>query len=295
MSRAAAVNPGIVDAHVHLWDPARFTYGWLEGSELQRRHDAIDLDATTSSIDQFVVVQADCVASQARAEVAWFDQQADVLPAVCGIVAFAPLEQGAGVATWLRDLQTCTRVVGVRRLLQDEPADFMLTDTFAAGLDALGDAGLPFDVCVRAEQLAAVSKMVTRRPDVQFVLDHLGKPRIGAGDTADEAWRSDLARLARQPNIVCKLSGLSTEIVDGPFSVHRVIGYLRHALDVFGPQRCLFASDWPVLTQRTSHRRWFDTVITALDGYGSDARELVLGGTARRIYRLADLHVPAKE
>ena len=112
------------------------------------------------------------------------------------------------------------------------------------------------------------------------MLDHLGKPRVGG---ADDGWRDHLRTLSRFPNVVCKLSGLSTEAVDAAWS--SVVGpYLAHALDVFGPARCMFGSDWPVLTTAGTYHHWVDAILDSLRGFAGSEVEQVMSGNVRMVY-----------
>jgi L-fuconolactonase len=272
----------VVDAHVHLWDPGRLRYTWLDGTELDRLIDASTLRAASGTVTDFVVVQADCADTQGLAEVGWLVEQSGQLPGLRGIVAFAPLERGAGVRDYLGTLRAIPSVVGVRRLIQDERPGFAVADRFLDGVAALADFELTFDVCVRSSQLDEVIELVRRTPDVQFVLDHVGKPRIGADPSR---WRLQIAELAARRNIVCKLSGLMTEIVSGPTGAEAVEPYLAHALAEFGPARCLFGSDWPVMTLAASYSDWLDLVVSLVPG--EDDRRAVLAGTAEQVYALS--------
>jgi predicted TIM-barrel fold metal-dependent hydrolase len=272
----------VVDAHVHLWDPRRLRYTWLDGTELDRLIDASTLRAASGTVSDFVVVQADCADTQGLAEVEWLVEQSGQLPGLRGIVAFAPLEQGAEVRDYLDALRAVPSVVGVRRLIQDKRPGFAVTDHFLDGVAALADFELPFDVSVRSGQLGEVIELVSRTPDVQFVLDHVGKPRIGADPSR---WRLQIAELAAQPNIVCKLSGLMTEIVSEPMGVDAVEPFLAYALAEFGPDRCLFGSDWPVMTTAGTYLEWLDVVIRLVPG--EDERRAVMAETAERVYELS--------
>jgi L-fuconolactonase len=273
----------VVDAHVHLWDPGRLRYSWLDGTELDRLIDASTLHAASGRVTDFVVVQADCADTQGLDEVGWLLEQSGQLPGLRGIVAFAPLERGADVRDYLDALRAIPAVVGVRRLIQDEKPGFAVADRFLEGVAALADFELTFDVCVRSSQLDEVIELVRRTPDVQFVLDHVGKPQIGADPSR---WRLQIAKLAAQRNIVCKLSGLMTEIVSGPTGVEAVEPFLAHALAEFGPDRCLFGSDWPVMTTAATYSEWLDLVIGLVPG--EDERRAVMAGTAERVYELSD-------
>ena len=272
----------VIDAHVHLWDPGRLRYSWLDGTELDRLIDASTLRAASGTVTDFVVVQADCADTQGLAEVEWLVEQSGELPGLRGIVAFAPLERGAEVRDYLDALRAIPSVVGVRRLIQDERPGFAVADRFLDGVAALADFELTFDVCVRSGQLGEVIELVSRTPDVQFVLDHVGKPRIGADPSR---WRLQIAELAARRNIVCKLSGLMTEIVSGPTGVEAVEPFLSYALAEFGPDRCLFGSDWPVMTAAATYSEWLDVVIRLVPG--EDERRAVMAGTAERVYELS--------
>ncbi|MET0916571.1 MAG: amidohydrolase family protein [Jiangellaceae bacterium] len=272
----------VVDAHVHLWDPRRLRYTWLDGTELDRLIDASTLRAASGTVTDFVVVQADCADTQGLAEVGWLVEQSAQLPGLRGIVAFAPLERGAGVRDHLGALRAIPTVVGVRRLIQDERPGFAVADRFLEGVAELADFELTFDVGVRSPQLDEVIELVRRTPDVQFVLDHVGKPQIGADPSR---WRLQIAELAARRNIVCKLSGLMTEIVSGPTGVEAAEPYLAHALAEFGPDRCLFGSDWPVMTLAATYSDWLDLVLSLVPG--EHDRRAVLAGTAERVYELS--------
>jgi L-fuconolactonase len=280
-------GPHLIDSHVHLWDPTQLAYRWLASTELDRRFGVDDLlTATMGDVSSLVVVQGDCLPEQGLAEVEWITGQLRAHGAVGGIVAFAPVELGRDVRPIYQQLRTMPHVVGVRRLLQDERPGFALEPQFLTGLELLGEIALPFDICVRASQLSEVVDMVRRLPAVDFVLDHLGKPRVGA---ADDRWRDDLSALAQQLNVVCKLSGLSTETDGRPWTAELVRPYLIHAIDVFGPSRCLFGSDWPVLTTAASYQQWSAAVFDALLGRTDVEVAQVMSGNARSVYRLSDL------
>ena len=272
----------VVDAHVHLWDPSRLRYTWLDGTELDRLIDASTLLAASGPVTDFVVVQGDCADTQGLAEVEWLLEQSAQLPGLRGIVAFAPLERGAEARDHLDALRGIPSVVGVRRLIQDERPGFAVSDRFLQGVAELADLELTFDLGVRSSQLDEAIELVRRTPEVQFVLDHVGKPRIGEDPSR---WRQQIAQLAARPNVVCKLSGLMTEIVSGPTGVEAVQPFLAHALAEFGADRCMFGTDWPVMTMGSAtYSEWLDLVTCVVPG--EDERRAVLAGTAERIYQL---------
>ena len=169
-------------------------------------------------------------------------------------------------------------LVGVRHQVQDEPdAHWLLRADVQRGIAAVGEAGLAYDLLVRAAELAAAVETARRHPQVRFVLDHVAKPPLRSGDLGP--WADGVAALAELPNVTCKLSGLFTEAEPGAALAPTV----ARALQWFGPERCMFGSDWPVCLLGADYG-------AALELVGSSGpepfRAAVLVGTAIRTYRL---------
>ncbi len=164
---------------------------------------------------------------------------------------------GAPSPTLLEQVAAYPLTVGIRRLIQDEPVGFARQPSFIDGVRAVGEVGLPFDICVRAAERGDVAPLVDACPDVSFVLDHLGKPDIAGGEW--EPWRDQLVELARRPNVVCKLSGSTSEAGPG---WQRGCGpaVSRACAGIVRANRCMFGSDWPVATLTTAYPRWLDLV-----------------------------------
>lgn len=277
--------PQWIDTHLHVWQPDRLAYPWLAAEPLlNRTYLPADLDSTGHHVAAAVMVEAGRRSEQALDEVRFVEELAALGPPIVAMVAHAALERGADAGDELAALAGHPLVTGVRRNLQDEAPGFPVGDTFVAGVRLLADYGYPFDVCVRHHQLPEVVELASRVPDVTFVLDHLGKPAVA--DRLLDPWREDIRRLAGLPNVVCKLSGLTTEAGRAGWTVADVLPYLRHVLAEFGAERCMFGSDWPVATLATSYGRWVEVVEQALHGLPTADRESVAAGTARRVYRL---------
>ncbi|HTJ72533.1 MAG TPA: amidohydrolase family protein [Actinospica sp.] len=272
----------ILDCHVHLWDPNRLTYAWLdEAPPLNRAFTADVFTAVRPASVEAIFMEAGRDERQAVDEIAWVKEQAERHPWIRGAVAHVPLERPAEAVELIARHAADPFIAGVRRNVQDEAAGFTEDAGFRDGVRLLGDAGLPFDACVRRHQIPEITRLAAACPHTTIVLDHLGKPR---GDSRD-AWSRDLRELAKHENVVCKLSGLATELGAGtPDSF--TLELLREALDVFGPDRCLYASDWPVMTLATRYGGWLDLVREALRGLPWSADVAVLRDNARRVYRL---------
>ena len=275
----------LLDAHLHFWDPIARHHDWLAAHPpLQRRFGPADLDAGAHELTGVVFVQADCRDAEALDEVHWVADLARDQPLIRGIVAYAPVHRGPAAEPDLAAVAADPLVVGVRWLLQGRPAEQITGRALIAGLRLLAEYGLTFDLCATHDQLTAVASLVEACPQTSFVLDHLGKPPVASGQL--DPWRNDVARIASFPNVACKLSGLATEAAPGRATAD-ARPYLEHALGVFGPHRCMIASDWPVATLATTVEQWFDVVLDVIVQLPADQRAAVLSGTATATYGLA--------
>jgi L-fuconolactonase len=224
--------PTIVDAHVHLWNPERLHYAWLDGlPELNRPMLPADLQAASASagVGKFIFVESGCDPAQSLAEADWIAGLAEAEPRLKGIIAHAPVERGEAVRADLELLGVRPLVKGVRRNLQAETDDFFKRPQFFEGLKLLPEFGFTFDLCIRAGQLPAACELARRAPQVSFVLDHFGKPAVREKDHAP--WARHLRTLAGLPNVVCKISGLTTEANWSDWRAADLEPYFDHASD----------------------------------------------------------------
>lgn len=277
----------IVDAHLHLWDPALLEYDWLKGPLARAFGEAELAGERVEDADEelSVFVQAGTVARHELDEVRWVESVADAA-GIVGIVAGARLHAGAATAEHLGALAGCGRVVGVRHLLQDEPDGLAETAAFVDGARLVAERGWTFDACVRARQIPDVTALADAVPELRVVLDHLGKPAVGAAAAPlapGERWLTDLRALAEHPQVRCKLSGLPAES-GGTWTDAQVAPFLDAAAEAFGPDRLMWGSDWPVSSIDLSRggagwlagarRSWFRTVAGWADVRGLDADAL---------------------
>ncbi len=280
--------PAIIDSHVHLWNPAQLRHPWLDGlPALNRSFDAADFMAATASenVRKFIVVEAGCEPGQSLKEVEWISDIANVEPRLRGIVAHAAVEEGQGVRGKLENLAHRPLVKGVRRNLQGElDRDYCLRREFIAGVRLLAQFKFTFDLCIRHDQLAAASELIRCVPEVVFVLDHLGKPNVRGHGFGP--WANELKRLAESPNVVVKVSGLTTEADRHNWQSADLAPYLRHAFDCFGPDRLMFGSDWPVMTLATDYQRWIRLVLGLIPFRNEQEKIQIFQTNAKRIYRV---------
>ncbi|MDQ4215746.1 amidohydrolase family protein [Microbacterium sp. ASV81] len=286
----------VLDSHLHLWDPSRLDYPWLEGP-LAARFAGAEL-AETDTAGAAVFVQAECLEAQFLDEVRWVAESAPAT-GVVGIVAGARLDRGAETEAHLvalaeLALASGARIVGVRHLLQGEPDGTATSEAFLAGAASVAARGWAFDACVRPPQLPDVTALAAALPELRIVLDHLGKPAVGTAPVPlvpDAAWIRDIGDLAVHGNVAVKLSGLPAE-AGGSWDATQVAPFLDVVADAFGPDRLLWGSDWPVSAvgpegYRAGDRTaWLDAVAGWAEDRGLDV-DAVLWRNAARVYGLA--------
>ncbi len=279
----------IIDSHIHLLDQQRFGYSWAAGApKLNRDWTADDLAAYAKPyrIEGFVFVEVDVDMPQYLDEAAWVESLAANDKRVKGCVACLPLEKGKAVEPDMAKLAELSIVRGVRRLIQNQPdPDFVLKPDFLEALKLLPKYNLLFDICIFHHQLANTLEMVRRCPEVSFVLDHIAKPGIKAG--LIEPWRGHIKALAALPNVVCKLSGVTTEADHAAWTRDQLRPYIDHVIESFGPDRIMFGGDWPVSELAGTYRQWVEIVDWATSGMSAAEKRKLFRDNAIRIYRLS--------
>ncbi|MFC9842261.1 amidohydrolase family protein [Streptomyces sp. NPDC060223] len=277
-----------VDAHHHVWDLSVRDQDWITGPELQplRRNFTIaDLEpeARAAGVDRTVLVQTITVA----AETPEFLALAAKSELIGGVVGWTDLT-APGVAdelARLRELPGGRYLKGIRHQVQGEPdPEWLLRPDVRRGLAAVAEAGLVYDLIVQPHQLPSCAEVAALLPELTFVLDHVGKPPIAAGEL--EPWASDVRALAARPNTVCKLSGMVTEADPAKWTADDLRPYADTVLDTFGPHRLMFGSDWPVCILAATYSQVADTAQELTAGLSADEREQLFTDTATRVYRL---------
>ena len=277
----------IVDAHHHFWDPATADYPWLTDdlAPIRRAFGPADLEPEllAAGVDATVLVQT----RSSLEETVDFLAVAGETPFVRGVVGWVDLAQPDvdDAIAELRGGPGGDRLVGIRHQAHDEPdAGWLTRDVVVRGVEAVGRAGLVYDLLVRSRELPAALGLAQRLPDVRFVIDHVAKPPIAAG--ALEPWASLIVPFRDLDHVACKISGMVTEADWSSWTPADLRPYVDRVVDVFGPDRLMFGSDWPVCLLAASYGRVLDATRQTLDELGANDLAKVFGGTAERVYRL---------
>ena len=270
-----------IDSHQHFWKFSPQAFPWIGESRAVMQRDFLPPDLQPlledNEFDGTVAVQA----LQTLEETQWLLDLSDPYPFIKAVVGWVDLRSDR-VGEQLDRFTRHPKFRGVRHIVQDEADDFMGGAAFRRGIQAVGDRGLTYDLLVFPRQLQAAINLVSRFPKQKFVLDHLAKPEIEAGNL--EPWLGRIRELAQHPNVACKLSGLVTEADWGNWSRDQFTPFLTGAWEAFGPGRLLVGSDWPVCLPAASYDEVIDVVWHFLQQYRTADREAVLGGNAVSFY-----------
>lgn len=276
----------MIDSHLHFWNPERLTYDWLQYVPAISGYMGPEQFAGAGvKLEGAIFVQADC--EEALAEVDWINRLD--FP-ILGIVAYAPLELGD--TPHIAALKAKPKVVGIRRNAQNESDGFIISQGYLAGMIAATKAGFSLDMCIRARQLPelrqALMHLFKAVPEARIILDHLGKPdiKVHGADISGDDWAKEIKALSELPNVFCKLSGLPTEADWERWTPEQLRPWLDHALCAFGPSRCLFGGDWPVVDLAGGYSRWQAVVASAISHLPTYEQTEVWSGTARTVYQL---------
>jgi predicted TIM-barrel fold metal-dependent hydrolase len=272
----------ILDTHLHLVYPDRFSYPWLAGAPAINKPwpaESYFAEAVPLGIEGALHMEVDVADPDIIGETTFVT----TLPRIAGAIA-ACRPESPDFAAQLDQLTAIPGVQGLRRILHTSPNELSQSDLFVDNLRRLPAKRLGFDLCVRADQLAPVAIPLARRAeDVTFILNHCGVPDVtGAGL---DPWRADIRALSQLPNVNAKISGIVA--YSGPdWTVDTIRPYVEHVIECFGWDRVVWGSDHPVVTLTGSLTRWVEATRDIIAGASDTERAKLLHQNAERIYRV---------
>jgi len=275
----------MIDAHHHLWKYSAAEYGWITPQMPSIRRDFLppQLEELMHhfGIEGTVAVQA----RQTLEETSWLLSLSEKHPLIRGVVGWVPLTDGASLRSHLERFAANRSLRGVRHVIHDEPdARYILRNDFNAGIAALHEFGLRYDILIFERHLPAAIEFVDRHPNQIFIVDHMAKPRIK--ERIISPWDRNMREMAKRQNVYCKLSGMVTEADLAGWTPQDLQPYIDVVLAAFGPRRILYGSDWPVLLRACDYARWFGTVNNAIAKLSRTEQDRIMGGTAIEAYAL---------
>ncbi|MFY0595654.1 MAG: amidohydrolase family protein [Cognatishimia sp.] len=275
----------IVDAHQHFWTLARGDYPWPNETVAPIFRDFGPEDLAPllvqSDVDRTVLVQA----TDTIEETEFLLQIAAKTDWVAGVVGWVDLSADDAISI-IDTLLKNRDLKGLRPMLQNiENTDWILDDRVAPALTHMARVGLCFDALVQPRHLLVLTELAKRHPSLKIVIDHAAKPQMGAGKIPSKDWSNGMRQLSRCSNVLCKLSGMVTEI--GPdWRLSDIEPFAKQILENFGAARTMFGSDWPVVNLASDYAQWRGAVDQLLKGLTDADRSRVLGLNAMEFYKL---------
>lgn len=274
----------VVDAHQHFWkfDPIRDE--WMEPGKMEviRRDflpenlkpilDQYDVDAT-------VAVQAD----QSLAETDFLLELASSHDFVLGVVGWIDLKSST-LPTLLEHYTDVPHLVGFRHITQSEPKGFMTDPIFIEGVKTILENNFRYDVLIYWHQMEEAIEMIRALPDEPMVLDHIAKPNIQDGRILK--WKNSMKELAAFEHLHCKISGMITEAHWQYWTENDLRPYIDVAMEAFGPDRCMFGSDWPVCTLAGSYGQVISSLRSYLSTFSKSEQSKIMGQNCLDFYGL---------
>ena len=276
----------MLDTHHHLWSYNADDYPWIPANTpLAQNHLLVELEEATSlaGVTGTIAVQA----RQTNEESASLLKIADQSDLIRGVVGWIPLVS-ENVDEDLELFSDNPKFVGIRHVLQDEPDAYFLRDDFHRGLSKLPAHDLRYDILLYQHQIPVATKLVDRQPELGMIIDHIAKPKAQKGRVEHE-WRSGMKELAKRENILgVKFSGLATEFPkEDEIDPDTIRAYFEETLEIFGVERVMFGTDWPVcLLRLDSYKQWADTVIILTSFLSGNEKDLILEKNGETAYQL---------
>jgi len=274
----------VIDAHQHFWQLAQpFNYDWLRQPALAPIcRDFLPEDLAphlaATGVQKSIFVQT----QHNLAENRWVLGMAEQHDFIAGVVGWIDLTS-EHCEEQLLEFKSHPKFVGVRHITHDEPDDnFIVRPDVLRGLAVLEKHRVPFDLLFYVKHLPHAATLARQFPNLPLVIDHLAKPRIKDRSMAD--WLPAFQAAAELPNVYCKLSGMITEADWKSWQPDDLRPYVQTALELFGPERCMFGTDWPVCELAGTYEQVYDALVTALGPLSASERTAIFGGTAARFY-----------
>ena len=274
-----------IDTHMHFWTLAmeRSYALWMSPEQAVLYRDYAPADAkplmTEHGVEGCVLVAAGSTVE----ELGYLLGLSDGHEFIRGVVGWVDM-LGPDIDSELEQWSRSSRLKGIRPYLQDlADDDWILRPELDPTIRKMLDLGLRFDALIKPRHILNAVRFVERYPNLPVIVDHMAKPEINRGD--HDSWARDMEQFRQLSHVHCKLSGIVTE--DGSdWTYERVKPYLETVIDIFGPDRLVFGSDWPVVNLVADYGTWVSVVDKALQSMTKPDQQKVWATNAERFYGL---------
>jgi L-fuconolactonase len=273
-----------VDSHQHFWQLSRGDYSWLT-PELKVLYqdflpEQLAPELAAQGVNQTILVQA----ADTEAETHFLLDLATHTEFVAGVVGWIDMEAPLAITT-LENLANNPYFKGIRPMLQDiNDVNWILNDKFTPIFEFMVEKQLTFDALIKDIHLSNIYTLATRHPELSIVIDHCAKPDLSTAPS--DLWKSRLTSIASCKNVSIKLSGLLTEAPHGQVELELLQPYFEHIMNVFGPDRIMWGSDWPVVNLNGDYNTWVSLTKLLLKNYSFEDKRKIWAGNTREFYHL---------
>ncbi|MEP6466747.1 MAG: amidohydrolase family protein [Parafilimonas sp.] len=274
----------IIDSHQHFWKYNNKDFDWItdEMSVIRKDflpddlHSILEKDNITGCVSVHV--------NQTEEENIFFLNYAEKFHFIKGIIGWVDM-MADDIEDKLSHWQQYKKLKGFRHILQGEKdRSLMLKHFFKKGISLLNKFNFTYDILIYPDQLKYVLELAHLFPYQKFVIDHLAKPNIKAGEI--HQWKKDLEAFKSCQNVYCKISGMVTEADWKDHSLQTFQPYLDVATNTFGTKRLMFGSDWPVCLAAASYKDVLQIVQDYFHSFSLDEQENIFSSNAINFYNL---------
>lgn len=301
LNRSSNEQLPIVDTHQHLWNLDRFKLAWMDEAPpvLKRSFHLADYLAATKGLNvvKAVYLEVDVIPEQHNDEAKFVTEisKDPRYPTVAGVISGRP--ENDGFADYITPYRDNPHIKGLRRLMESTPDGFCLQPQFIKSVQLLGKLGKHFEITIQPTQLNDALELVKRCPDTRFVIDHCGtadpkaflpENQLGGAKPSHEAkpWTTAMAKLADQPNTICKISGIVAHATPD-WTTDELAPVVNQCLDRFGPERVMFGGDWPVCLLGARFDQWVNALKEIVSNRPVEHQRKLFHDNAVRFYQLA--------
>ena len=289
----------IIDTHQHLWDVSHFTLPWLAGAPpiLAKSYLTRNFNAAVRGLNvvKAVYMEVDVSPEQQVMEAEYVIALSQSRRHITAGAVISGRPGSEDFEEYILAYKDNPLVKGVRQVLHPDatPQGLCLTDQFIKSMFLLASMDKSYDLCMRPTELADGLKLAQQCPETRFILDHCGNgdPKAFMEDPAEEPWHTrdgwlrDIEALAKQENVICKISGIVAR-APKQWGAEHLAPLINHCLDQFGPDRVVFGGDWPVCKLNATYRQWVEALKQVIAERSEQDQQKLLSGNATRIYKL---------
>lgn len=274
----------IIDSHQHFWKYNPVQHSWIDNEMAAIRRDYMPEDfqkiIQENNIEGCIAIQAD----QTLKETDFLLELASKYSFIKGVIGWVDF-RAKTIDEKLEYYSKFPKIKGFRHVVQGESdPNFLLRSKFLEGIAKLEVYGFVYEILVYPPQLGSVLEFIKKFPNIKFIINHVAKPYIKDGFF--DGWAVLMTEIAKYPNVYCKLSGMNTEADYKAWTLEQLVPYMEHVLNIFGTDRVIYGSDWPVCLVAGSYKETLEIVTNFIVSLSPTEQLAIIRENAIKFYNL---------